>query len=212
MKWWQWMSASSVLVLAACDKEESGGAEAEQAAPVADPATNTAPATAKTVNDIPGCAAYVSDATECHGADSGFVKGIVKGFQGQIDRGIGANIIEAGCKAAHKTFKCRKTAGGASAEADEAAPAADDSKAAGDDPTAHTPEEGVIAALSLDKKRVIVREECPKKGRVFNYVSCGQTAREKVKTKLCEENGKGLQKYLYQLGEKEARESSVYCK
>jgi hypothetical protein len=67
------------------------------------------------------------------------------------------------------------------------------------------------ASYEVDGKTVIVEERCSKRGRAYDYVSCGQMVRDKTKTILCE-RGKGSQKYMYRVGTSKPTDSSVFCK
>jgi hypothetical protein len=72
---------------------------------------------------------------------------------------------------------------------------------------------GTVTAYEMDGTTVIAHRFCASRGRIsWKYVECGTRLRERLKVKLCTKLGKGLHKYMYQVGDSRPSRSSVYCR
>ena len=69
-----------------------------------------------------------------------------------------------------------------------------------------------ITAWDEAGTKVLEHRFCIKTGGSWDYVTCGNRVRDRLKLQLCAERGPGLHKYLYQVGDGKPSASSVFCK
>ncbi|MBL9028486.1 MAG: hypothetical protein JNL21_40215 [Myxococcales bacterium] len=76
----------------------------------------------------------------------------------------------------------------------------------------HAGQKGYVAAYAADQSTVLDVQACDAKGAGHDYVECGKHLRERVKSEICQKNGKGKQVWYYQVSDGSKSKHTTNCK
>lgn len=77
----------------------------------------------------------------------------------------------------------------------------------------HAGEKGYVAAYEADKTTIVDVDKCPVKNRVADYVACGAPFRDKIKSMMCSQKGKGKHVWYYRVGDSDTyTTNTAICK